>query len=87
MVNATVGQEYVLTVVTSDQDGDVVTLTLDSALPDGATFANGVYTWTPANMDAMNITYVVNETLFHVNNNTEQNNCLNYFSAETFTAL
>ena len=59
IVNAMVGQEYVLTVTTSDQDGDEVTLNLMSALPGGATFANGVYTWTPANTDAMTISYVV----------------------------
>lgn len=56
--NVTVGTEAKLTVSTSDADGDVVTLTLESDLPAGADFnaATGVFTWTPANADAVNIT-------------------------------
>ena len=56
--NVTVGHENVLAVTTSDSDGDTVILKLDSNRPDGATFENNKYTWTPTNMDPMNISYV-----------------------------
>ena len=56
--NVTVDTESTLTVTTSDAEDDVVKLTLDSTLPDDATFdaATGVFTWTPASADAVNIT-------------------------------
>lgn len=46
-----------LSVNVSDPDGDAVTLTLDTPLPDGATFdvATKVLQWTPANTYPVNI--------------------------------
>ena len=55
--NVTVGQYNVLTVNTSDPNGDTVSVNLTSHLPDGAKFTRGVYTWKPANMEPMNISY------------------------------
>jgi len=56
--NVTVGQQGILNVNTFDQDGDDVNVTLKTELPEGATFVNNVYTWTPKNMNPMNISYV-----------------------------
>ena len=55
--NVTVGQDNALTVNTSDPNGDMVTVNLTSHLPEGASFIRGVYTWKPANMEPMNISY------------------------------
>ena len=57
--NVTVGKEHTLTVNTFDSDGDAVAVNLDSILPDGATFKDGEYKWTPTNMDLVNISYVL----------------------------
>ena len=56
--NVTVDTEATLTVTTSDAEDDIVTLTLESSLPDGANFnaATGEFTWTPSSADAVNIT-------------------------------
>ena len=56
--NVTVKQENILTVTHFDADGDTVTVTANTDGPDGATFADGVYKWTPSNMDPVNISYV-----------------------------
>ncbi|KAI0235226.1 Mucin-like protein, partial [Lamellibrachia satsuma] len=55
--NATVGQNNTLTVTTSDPDGDTVNVTLDSMLPQDATWEANVYTWTPGNMNPLNISF------------------------------
>ncbi|KAK2178081.1 hypothetical protein NP493_563g01009 [Ridgeia piscesae] len=55
--NVTVGQDNALTVNTSDPNGDMVTVNLTSHLPEGASFIRGVYTWKPANMEPMNISF------------------------------
>ena len=55
--NVTVGQDNALTVNTSDSNGDTVSVSLMSPLPEGANFTRGVYTWKPANMEPMNISY------------------------------
>ncbi|KAI0239923.1 Mucin-like protein [Lamellibrachia satsuma] len=55
--NVTAGQTNILKVNTSDPDGDVVIVKLDSSTPDGASFTDGVYTWKPVSMDPMNISY------------------------------
>ncbi|KAK2167799.1 hypothetical protein NP493_1260g00002 [Ridgeia piscesae] len=55
--NVTVGEANALMLTTTDQDGDIVNVTLESRLPDGATFKNNVYTWTPASMDVVNISF------------------------------
>ena len=57
--NVTVGQLGILHVSTFDQDGDNVEVTLKTEVPEGATFENNVFTWTPKNMNPMNITYVL----------------------------
>ena len=57
--NVTVGEINSLSLTTVDQDGDTVKVTLESMLPDGATFENNVYTWAPTNMDVVNISYVL----------------------------
>lgn len=57
--NVTVGQINILRVSTFDQDKDIVTLSLNSTFPQGATWENSVFTWTPANMEPVNITYVI----------------------------
>ncbi|KAK2171160.1 hypothetical protein NP493_1097g00008 [Ridgeia piscesae] len=56
--NVTVDTEATLTVTTSDAEDDIVTLTLESSLPDSATFnaTTGAFTWTPTTADAVNIT-------------------------------
>jgi len=56
-MNVTIGQEVELNVTTYDKDGDVVTLNLETELPAGAHFdaKTGVFTWTPATMDNVNI--------------------------------
>ena len=56
-LNATIGQEATLNVTTSDKDGDVVKLSLQSELPSGANFntETGIFTWTPSSMEAINI--------------------------------
>ena len=56
--NVAVGQQSVLRVITFDQDGDDVIVTLDSVLPPGAIFVNNTYTWTPVNLEPANISYV-----------------------------
>ena len=56
--NVTVGEINSVTLTTVDQDGDPVKVKLESMLPDGATFENNVYKWTPTNMDVVNISYV-----------------------------
>ena len=56
--NVTVGQTNILKVNTSDPDGDTVTVKMESPEPEGASFTDGVYTWTPANMEPVNISYV-----------------------------
>ncbi|KAK2161673.1 hypothetical protein NP493_1565g00035 [Ridgeia piscesae] len=53
--NVTVGEANSLTLTTDDLDGDIVNVALESMLPDGATFDNNVYTWTPTSMDVVNI--------------------------------
>jgi len=53
--NVTVGETGILNVNTFDQDGDVVTVVVKTDLPDGATFENNVFTWTPKNMNRVNI--------------------------------
>ncbi|KAI0233186.1 Mucin-like protein [Lamellibrachia satsuma] len=55
--NVTVGQVNVLTVNTSDPDGDTVTVKLESTEPNGANFKDGVYIWKPVNMEPMNISF------------------------------
>ncbi|KAK2165542.1 hypothetical protein NP493_1362g01013 [Ridgeia piscesae] len=55
--NVTVGRENVLIVTTFDLDGDTVAVNLDSKLPNGATFEDGKYKWSPTNMDPMNISF------------------------------
>ena len=57
--NVTVGEESSLTVNVTDPDGDVVSMTLRTDLPNGATFDNvtGVFTWTPSDTTPVNITY------------------------------
>jgi len=57
--NVTVGETGILNVNTFDQDGDVVTVVVKTDLPDGATFENNVFTWTPKNMNRVNISYVL----------------------------
>lgn len=57
--NVTVKEENLLTVVTSDADGDKVTVTLNSTLPEGASFDNEHYRWKPVNMDPVDISYVI----------------------------
>ena len=54
----TAGKTDALTLTTFDPDADTVNVTLTSTLPDGATFENNVYTWTPTSMEAINISYV-----------------------------
>ena len=61
--NVTVGEANKLTLATDDLDGDTVNVVLESMLPDGATFENNVYTWTPTSMDVVNISYVLCMTL------------------------
>ena len=56
--NVTVRQENTLNVITSDPDGDDVTVTLDSVRPTGADWTNNVYKWTPVDMGPVNISYV-----------------------------
>ena len=56
--NVTVGEANSLTLTTNDVDGDTINVALESLLPDGATFENNVYTWTPTSMDVENISYV-----------------------------
>ncbi|KAK2175059.1 hypothetical protein NP493_751g01026 [Ridgeia piscesae] len=55
--NVTVGQENVLTVTTSDPDGDDVTVSLNSTRPEGATWEHNTYTWTPVDMEPVNISF------------------------------
>ena len=62
--NVTVGQEHTLSVSTFDPDGDVVTVDLTSTLPDGATWQNNDFVWSPANMNPINITYVLHSVLY-----------------------
>ena len=62
--NVTGGQQNILTVTTFDQDGDTVTVTLDSTLPVGATFVDSIYTWTPSNMEPVNISCVLHTTCY-----------------------
>ena len=57
--NVTVGQENVLTVTTSDPDGDDVTVSLNSTRPEGATWEHNTYKWTPVDMEPVNISYVL----------------------------
>ncbi|KAK2171616.1 hypothetical protein NP493_1050g00004 [Ridgeia piscesae] len=59
--NVTVGEINSLNFTASDQDGDTVKVTLESILPDGATFDNNVYTWTPTNMDVVNISFLASD--------------------------
>ncbi|KAK2172014.1 hypothetical protein NP493_1002g01061 [Ridgeia piscesae] len=59
--NVTVGQENVLTVVTSDPDGDEVDVTLNSTLTTSATFNKEVYRWTPDSMRPVNISFSVSD--------------------------
>ncbi|KAI0225835.1 Mucin-like protein [Lamellibrachia satsuma] len=54
--NVTVREENLLVVRSSDSDGDDVTVTLESS-PDGATFDDGVFKWTPINMEPVNISF------------------------------
>ena len=61
--NVTVGEANSLILTTYDLDGDIVNVALESMLPDGATFDNNVYTWTPTSMDVVNISYVFCMTL------------------------
>ncbi|KAK2190863.1 hypothetical protein NP493_66g06040 [Ridgeia piscesae] len=56
VIDATVGVESNLTVSVFDPDGDEVTVTLDSTLA-GASFDGGVFTWTPGNREAVNISF------------------------------
>ena len=62
--NVTVGKANTLSVSTLDPDGDVVTVDLTSTLPDGATWQNNDFVWSPANMNPINITYVVHSALY-----------------------
>ena len=57
--NVTVGEINSLNFTAVDQDGDTVNVTLESMLPDGAIFENNTYTWTPTNMDVVDISYVL----------------------------
>ena len=56
--NVTVEQTNILRVNTTDPDGDTVTVNLTSSLPEGVNFNGRMYTWTPVNMDPVNISYV-----------------------------
>ncbi|KAK2162840.1 hypothetical protein NP493_1501g01086 [Ridgeia piscesae] len=55
--NVTVGQENILTVTTSDPDGDVVIVSLNSTRPQGATWESNTYTWTPVDMEPVHISF------------------------------
>ena len=57
VLNATLGEETMLNVKSSDINHDDVDLTLAYELPDGAAFdpANGNFIWTPTNMEPVNI--------------------------------
>ena len=57
--NVTVGKENILTVTTSDPDGDVVIVSLNSTLPPKATWNDDTYTWTPVDMEPVNISYAL----------------------------
>ena len=54
---ATVGQLAEIRLNVSDPDGDKVTVSLDTVLPDGATFNStyNVFQWTPTNTNPVNI--------------------------------
>ena len=62
--NVTEGQQNKLTLTTFDKDGDTVNVTFDSSLPVGATFVGNVYTWTPSNMEPVNISCVLPVLLY-----------------------
>ena len=55
--NVTVGDKSSLTVIVTDPEDDKVSLTLRTDLPSGATFDNqtGIFTWTPADTNPVNI--------------------------------
>ena len=55
--NVTVGEESSLTVIVTDPEGDKVSLTLRTDLPSGANFNNGtgIFSWTPADTNPVNI--------------------------------
>ena len=55
--NVTVGDKSTLTVIVKDPEDDKVSLTLRTDLPSGATFDNGtgIFTWTPADTNPVNI--------------------------------
>ncbi|KAK2175052.1 hypothetical protein NP493_751g01001 [Ridgeia piscesae] len=55
--NVTQGQQNTLTVTTSDPDGDTVAVTLESPLPTNASFEKNTYTWTPDDMNPVNISF------------------------------
>ena len=77
--NVTAGKVNTLTMTTIDPDGDTVNVTLTSTLPNGATFENNVYTWTPNSMEPANISYVdktetyFEQTLVHVDLDIREN--------------
>ena len=61
VLNVTVGVQVNYTITATDRDGDMVTLYLRSALPDGAYYKNisadtGVLYWTPQDRNPVNIT-------------------------------
>ena len=56
--NVTAGQANFLKVNTSDPDSDTVNIKCQSSVPKGANFKGGIYTWSPVNMESVNITYV-----------------------------
>ena len=55
--NVTVGDKSTLTVIVTDPEDDKVSLTLRTELPPGANFNNetGIFTWTPADTNPVNI--------------------------------
>ena len=60
--NVTAKESNTLVVTVTDADNDETTLWLQTVLPPGATFDNttGEFVWTPANTDAVNLTWVYN---------------------------
>ncbi|KAK2160812.1 hypothetical protein NP493_1626g00009 [Ridgeia piscesae] len=59
--NVTVDQENTLTVTHFDADGDTVTVKQNTDDPDGASFNNDIYKWTPTNMDPVNISFTASD--------------------------
>ncbi|KAK2167442.1 hypothetical protein NP493_1275g00055 [Ridgeia piscesae] len=57
--NVSVGDISTLTVIVTDPEDDKVSLTLRTDLPPGATFDNqtGIFTWTPADTNPVNISF------------------------------